>query len=218
MESHGSTDFWIDFFLEAGLEKNYAEAYAHEFRKNHITQELAGTLGDHDLEKLGVKSLGHRKLILREAQLMARATGHPHAHAQARGLDEPFMPPPHLMHDIPPGYATHPLPHGQAQVAPMGAMPTSAYSSGFVPQYYPNVQQAIVESKQARNQLKLQKKQTKNQFKVHKKQQRQAAKMSKYHGHGQAYAAYPEYGPPVMGPPMGASPMGPPPMGHPGYP
>src|SRR5215813_6534366 len=55
------------------LEKLGLGQYAQRFAENDITFSILSDLTDQDLEKIGVASLGHRRLLLREIANLGKA-------------------------------------------------------------------------------------------------------------------------------------------------
>lgn len=55
----------LKFLTSLSIEEDDAREYLKLFEENHIDETLILELKDDDLEKIGIRSLGHRKLILR---------------------------------------------------------------------------------------------------------------------------------------------------------
>ena len=54
-----------EFFTDLSIDSESAREYSKVFEDNHISRNLLPQLSESDLEKVGINSLGHRKLILK---------------------------------------------------------------------------------------------------------------------------------------------------------
>ena len=54
-----------EFFTNLSIDSESAREYSKVFEDNHISRNLLPQLSESDLEKVGINSLGHRKLILK---------------------------------------------------------------------------------------------------------------------------------------------------------
>eukprot|EP01104_Vermistella_antarctica_P020880 TRINITY_DN9136_c0_g1_i1.p1 TRINITY_DN9136_c0_g1~~TRINITY_DN9136_c0_g1_i1.p1 ORF type:complete len:230 (-),score=67.77 TRINITY_DN9136_c0_g1_i1:171-860(-) len=68
---------WVDYFKGLSIPEEKAQSYATSFESEDITKEIFAELTESDLEKLGINSLGHRKVIakakIEEAALAAQS-------------------------------------------------------------------------------------------------------------------------------------------------
>lgn len=60
--------YWVDFFLEAGIEEEDAFSYAKNFFKQKIHTKILSRLTAQKLEKLGVAELGNQESILKHIE------------------------------------------------------------------------------------------------------------------------------------------------------
>jgi SAM domain (Sterile alpha motif) len=91
--------------IAAWLRNLGLERYEQAFRANDVDVDLLSDLSEADLEKLGVTSLGHRKILLRAMEALRRPRAELAAGMTAIADETTFAPAPQPDQPSPPGFA-----------------------------------------------------------------------------------------------------------------